>query len=95
MYVLVLDHDKWCNVRGYTRGAWMVYGCATSKNFGTVRGRRHTFRLLSKNGKIRYRGYCVFPDHADYGALLRLLMRNGRRFSSLTPPIRMKKPGTD
>lgn len=31
MYVLVLDHDKWCNVRGYTRGAWMVYGCATSK----------------------------------------------------------------
>lgn len=29
------------------------------------------------------------------GLLLRLLMRNGRRFSSLTPPIRMKKPGTD
>lgn len=33
--------------------------------------------FLGKNGKIRYRGYCVFPDHADYGALLRPLIDFG------------------
>lgn len=61
MYVLVLDHDKWCNVRGYTRGAWMVYGCATSKNFGAVRGRRHTFRLLSKTERFVIAATACFP----------------------------------
>lgn len=59
------------------RSAWLVYGRKTSKNFGSVRGRRHTFRLLDKKGKIRFRGYCVFPDDANYNAIIAPLLDYG------------------
>lgn len=61
----------------YGRSAWLVYGKRKSKNFGNVRGRRHTFRLLDKNGKIRYRGYCVFPNDANYNAIVAPLVYFG------------------
>lgn len=77
MYVLMLDTDKLYSPKGYTRGAWLVYNCAKSNNFGNIRGRRHTFRLLDGKGKIRYRGYSIFPDNANYGALLRPLIDFG------------------
>lgn len=77
MYVLIVDEDKFYSPKGYTRGAWIVYDCAKSRNFGSVRGRRHTFRLYDAKGKIRYRGYAVFPDTANFGALLRPLIEYG------------------
>ncbi|MBR1585962.1 MAG: hypothetical protein IJ662_10510 [Clostridia bacterium] len=63
----------------YGHAAWMVYNMAKSKNFGSVRGRRHAFRLLDRKGKIRFRGYCVFPDWVNYEALLRPLNDFGVR----------------
>ena len=77
MYFLMIDSDKLYSPKGYTRGAWLVYKCAKSSNFGRVNGRRHTFRLLDNKGKIRYRGYSVFPDNANFGALLRPLIDFG------------------
>lgn len=64
---------------GFARAAWLVYNCAMSRNFGKARGRRHTFRLLDARGKIHYRGYCVFPDSSNYGALLRPLIEYGTK----------------
>ena len=77
MYFLMVDGNRLYTPKGFTRGAWLVYGCAKSSNFGRVSGRRHTFRLLDRRGKIRYRGYCVFPDNANFGALLRPLIDFG------------------
>ena len=57
----------------YGLSAWYIYNLTCSKNFGKVRGKRHPFRLLDKKGKIRFRGYNVFPDRANYEALLRPL----------------------
>lgn len=54
----------------YGRSAWLVYGKKKSRNFGSVHGKRHTFRLLDRKGKIRYRGYCVFPNDANYNAIV-------------------------
>ena len=64
---------------GFARAAWLIYGRADSRNFGKARGKRHAFRLLDMRGKIRYRGYCVFPDVANYGALLRPLIEYGAK----------------
>lgn len=77
MYVLMVDGDKLYSPKGYTRGAWLVYNCGKSSNFGSVVGRRHTFRLLDAKGKIRYRGYSIFSDNANFGALLRPLIDFG------------------
>lgn len=77
MFVLMMDTDKLYSPKGYTRGAWLVYNRAKSRNFGAIHGRQHTFRLLDSKGKIRYRGYSVFPDTANYGALLRPLIDFG------------------
>ena len=49
-----------------------------SRNFGNVRGCRHTFRLLDAKGKIRYRGYCVFPKEANYNAIIAPLVCFGK-----------------
>lgn len=77
MYVLMIDRDKFYSPKGITRAAWMIYNRARSSNFGRAVGRRHTFRLLDAKGKIRYRGYCVFPDNANFGALMRPLIEYG------------------
>ena len=77
MYILMADNDRLYSPKGYTRGAWLVYDCAKSSNFGRIVGRRHTFRLIDRRGKIRYRGYSVFPDNANFGALLRPLIEFG------------------
>lgn len=77
MYVLMIDRDKFYSPKGITRAALMIYNRARSSNFGRAVGRRHTFRLLDAKGKIRYRGYCVFPDNANFGALLRPLIEYG------------------
>lgn len=57
--------------------AWLVYGMGTSRNYGTVCGRKHKFRLLDHNGKIRYRGVCIFPDDVPFAAPLRPLSEFG------------------
>ncbi len=62
----------------YGRSAWLVYGMKKSRNFGNVRGCRHTFRLLDAKGKIRYRGYCVFPKEANYNAIIAPLVCFGK-----------------
>ena len=77
MTILMMDSGKLYSPKGYTRGAWLVYDCDKSSNFGSIAGRRHTFRLLDAKGKIRYRGYSVFPDNANFGALLRPLIDFG------------------
>ena len=59
------------------RSAWLIYGLKKSKNFGSVYGRRHTVRLLDRKGKIRYRGYCVFPNSANYNAIIAPLIYFG------------------
>ena len=57
--------------------AWRVYGMGTSRNYGTVCGRKHKFRLLDHKGKIRYRGVCIFPDDVPFAAPLRPLSEFG------------------
>lgn len=57
----------------YGHAAWLVYNKAKSRNFGTVQGRRHAFRLLDKKGRIRFRGVAYFPNWVNFEALLRPL----------------------
>lgn len=65
----MLDH--------FGRSAWLVYGLKKSRNFGSVRGRRHTFRLLDAKGRIRYRGYCIFPKEANFNVIVAPLVQFG------------------
>ncbi len=57
--------------------AWLVYGMRTSRNYGRVYGRKHKFRLLDKNGNIKFRGVCIFPDDVPFAAPLRPLSEFG------------------
>ena len=61
----------------FGRSAWMVYGVKKSRNYGSVNGRRHVFRLLDGKGCVKYRGFCIFPDDiscADFPSRKSLLM---------------------
>lgn len=61
----------------FGRSAWMVYGVKKSRNYGSAHGRRHVFRLLDAKGRIKYRGFCIFPDDANYNAIVAPLVRFG------------------